>query len=493
MRSARRRASTAAGLLFTGVFAAASPAGAHQSSLAYSTLIVDGADLDFAIQMANTDLFQAVGIERDRPVTRDEVLAGRDRLFAWLAANLRIEQRAAACPARPVGLEFLDKLDGFFVTARLRFHCPGPIESPGSEARLTYDLFFDLDPRHQGVARVLYGSSDDTDQAHEQILREGRRTLELRREPSAWDHARQFLHLGVEHIFTGYDHIAFVFALLALAGAHGLRAGGRRVLGVVTAFTIAHSITLIASAAGVDPRMPLRVVPAVVAVLLTQVLVEDRRVPRAPPAVRAARLVVAALLGLGAAELSLRLAPALAVDPSRVVEASIALSIVYVAVENLAVAAPEHRFLITFCFGLIHGFGFASVLREIGLPERGLLLSLVSFNVGVEIGQLAVVAAVLPLLATIARPSSRRPVVLEVGVLAAVALATFLLFRRFDVPTAPLAAVVFGGAPLLYVLGRRFGYTTVVRRGGSAAVAALAAFWFLERVVGRSWMGGRLG
>ena len=107
----------------------------------------------------------------------------------------------------------------------------------------------------------------DGGEAREQILRDSHRTLGLHHEPSAWDHARAFLYLGVEHIFTGYDHIAFVFALLALAGAHGLRSGGRRILGVVTAFTIAHSLTLIGSAASLDPRMPLRVVPAVVAVL----------------------------------------------------------------------------------------------------------------------------------------------------------------------------------------------------------------------------------
>ena len=158
-----------------------------------------------------------------------------------------------------------------------------------------------------------------------------------------------------------------------------------------------------------------------------------------------------------------------------------------------SVPRPRHRFLLTFAFGLIHGFGFASVLREIGLPEKGLLLSLVSFNVGVEIGQLAVVAAVLPLLAMIAAPSAKRPALVEIAVLVVVALATFMLFRRFEVPAAPLAVVIFGGAPLLYGLGRRFGYRTVVRLGGSSLVAALAAFWFFERVLGRVWLGGRLG
>src|SRR5262249_52185453 len=140
------------------------------------------------------------------------------------------------------------------------------------------------------------------------------RTVTARRDLTAWDHARDYLALGVEHIFTGYDHIAFLFGLLVIAGAAGLRRGARQGLAVVTAFTLAHSVTLIASALGF-----------------------------------------------------------LALSP-RLVEPAIAVSIAYVGVENLVVARPRLRWLITFGFGLVHGFGFASVLREIGLPSRGLLL-----------------------------------------------------------------------------------------------------------------------
>jgi hypothetical protein len=132
------------------------------------------------------------------------------------------------------------------------------------------------------------------------------------------------------------------------------------------------------------------------------------------------------------------------------------------------------------------------VLREIGLPERGLLLSLVSFNVGVELGQLAVVAAVLPLLAAIAR-TLPLPRAIEAALVGAVALAVFLLFRAFGVDPAPLAVVTFAGAPLLYLGGLRFGYDRAVRLCGSSVVALLATFWFVERVLGRSWLGGHLG
>jgi hypothetical protein len=368
-------------------------------------------------------LFEAVGVDRDRPVTRDEVRAGRDHFFDYVRARIHVAAGGAECPPEPAGLDFLDKADGFFAVARLRFQCPRAVE----QASVRYDLFFDVDPRHQGIARLAFGDEE----GREQVFRNDARTLAIRRELGVRDHVRDYLRLGIEHIFTGYDHVAFLFGLLVIAGAQGLRRGARQVLGVVTAFTLAHSVTLIGSALGWFALSP------------------------------------------------------------RLVEPAIALSIVYVGIENLAQPAPRHRWLLTFGFGLVHGFGFASVLKEIGLPSKGLLLSLVSFNVGVEIGQLAVVAAVLPLLALVARPLGDRLV--EYALVAAVATATFFLFRSYGVSPVQLAAVAFAGAPLLFVLGRQRGYDPVVRRGGSSLIAALAAFWFFERVLGRSVLGGWLG
>ena len=127
---------------------------------------------------------------------------------------------------------------------------------------------------------------------------------------------------------------------------------------------------------------------------------------------------------------------------SRVVEPAIALSIAYVAVENLVVREPRHRWLLTFGFGLVHGFGFASVLSEIGLPPSGVVPSLISFNVGVELGQLTVVAIV---------------------------------------------------APILLWLVPRFRLSARVRTWGSVALLAFSTLWFLERVLQKSWFGGWLG
>jgi len=143
-----------------------------------------------------------------------------------------------------------------------------------------------------------------------------------------------FIRAGIHHIFIGPDHILFIVGLLLLGG------GVPRVLRVATAFTLAHSLTL-----GV------------------------------------------AALGLVSV-------------PGRIVEPLIAASIVYVGVENLRwrQGAPDWRTRIAFCFGLIHGFGFAGVLQEVGLPREALGWSLLAFNLGVEIGQACIILTVTPLL-----------------------------------------------------------------------------------------------
>ncbi|MCC2684486.1 MAG: hypothetical protein K0R75_1385, partial [Paenibacillaceae bacterium] len=142
----------------------------------------------------------------------------------------------------------------------------------------------------------------------------------------------RYLNLGLEHIITGYDHLLFLFSLIIIADRF------KEVLKIVTAFTIAHSITLTLAALGFVPLYP------------------------------------------------------------KWVEAGIALTICYVAIENFYVKSSKWRWLVTFCFGLIHGLGFARAIGEIGFDTKNMVTSLVSFNVGIELGQLTVVAIVLPIL-----------------------------------------------------------------------------------------------
>jgi hydrogenase/urease accessory protein HupE len=142
-----------------------------------------------------------------------------------------------------------------------------------------------------------------------------------------------FFPLGIEHILTGYDHLLFLLALI-------LRGGNLwSLFKIITAFTVAHSITLALAALNI--------------VML----------------------------------------------PERLVEATIALSIAYVAAENLFMRkAVSHRWAVSFLFGLVHGFGFSNVLRELGLPKQGLIWCLLNFNLGVEAGQATAVLIAVPLL-----------------------------------------------------------------------------------------------
>lgn len=184
-----------------------------------------------------------------------------------------------------------------------------------------------------------------------------------------WLHAAwTFTTMGFWHILEGLDHLLFVFCLvIPLRSLAGL-------VPVVTAFTVAHSITLIASAFGFAPG-------------------------------------------------------ALWFPP--LIEALIALSIVWMALENIVGSRLSRRWIIAFGFGLVHGFGFASVLADLGLPRDALLVSLVGFNLGVEVGQLGIVALFLP--------------------------AAFLARRHWV-------------------------YRRLVFVGGSIGIALIAALWMLERV-----------
>lgn len=197
-----------------------------------------------------------------------------------------------------------------------------------------------------------------------------------------------FLVEGVWHIWSGYDHILFLLALL-LPGVLRRQPGGwgpvpeRRiaivnVLKVVTAFTVAHSITL--------------------------------------------SLAVLGLVHL----------------PSRLIESAIAASVVLAALNNLAPLVSERGWMVAFGFGLLHGFGFANALGDLGLQHGQLAVTLFSFNLGVEIGQLAIVSLFLPLALSLRRLVFYRRLVLRFGSLAIVVVAsTWLAERALDFKWLP--------------------------------------------------------
>ena len=184
---------------------------------------------------------------------------------------------------------------------------------------------------------------------------------------SVWTTIGQFLVLGIEHILTGYDHIAFLLALIVI----GLSI--KEVLKIITAFTIAHSITLL-------------------------------------------------LAALEIVRLN-----------SRFVESVIAFSICYVALENLFKKKVNYRWLIAFGFGLVHGFGFASALQELIVGKSNLLVSVVSFNTGVEIGQLMIFFVMLPILHLLKKQFEARIITAGASVAVFIIGFTWLIERVFTV------------------------------------------------------------
>ena len=221
---------------------------------------------------------------------------------------------------------------GAFVE-RWRAQCPGGL------AGRTIDIEGLSATRTDVLARIEW--SDGTTQAVR--LTPERASFEAKAAPGALEVARTYFMLGVEHILLGIDHLLFVLGLLFLVG------NWKRLVATVTAFTVAHSITLAAATLGLV------------------------HVAQAP------------------------------------VEATIALSIMFVAAEIIHGAHGEPRlasrapWLVAFVFGLLHGFGFAGALREIGLPQKDVPLALLFFNVGVEAGQLMFVAAVVVVFSVMTR------------------------------------------------------------------------------------------
>ncbi len=321
---------------------------AHETGISYGDFVVQGAQVDASLRLSAAELAAMV-------TTRDTV--------GTTLGALHVTRGGAPCAFSP-GEARPEAPDGTRVTGTFRCAQTGAplrVSAAGLLARMSWG--------HTQLAKVTVGG-----RVEEHVLRSGRDAFEVEAPPSWPAQAARFLRLGVEHIFTGYDHIAFVLGLLLLGGTL------RRVVAVVTSFTLAHSVTLAAAALGV-----------------------------------------------------VTLPPAL-------VEPLIAASIVCIAVENLvelhrpSPRAAARRWRLGFAFGLVHGFGFAGALTELHLSTAGLATALLSFNAGVELGQATIVAAAFPLVAMLRRWPARAPLVLRTGSFAIGAAGIFWLAQRLPWP-----------------------------------------------------------
>ncbi len=314
---------------------------AHKPSDSYLTLKISDTMIDGQWDIALRDLDFAIGLDQEGngELTWGEVRARHREIAAYALARLKLSNAGAECPIK-VGEQLVDHhSDGAYSVLRFTATCSTSIK----KIEIDYRLLFDIDPQHRGLLKLQSGGQVSTAIFSLSVPRQ---TLALQG-ASKLTQFTDYMETGVWHIWHGFDHILFLLSLLLPAvfklnnKKHGpsdsFKASSIDVLKVVSAFTLAHSITL-----------------------------------------TLATLEVVAL-------------------PSRWVESAIAASVVLAALNNLFPLFQGKRWTIAFVFGLIHGFGFASVLTDLGLSQTTLLLALVGFNVGVEVGQVAIVSVFLPL------------------------------------------------------------------------------------------------
>jgi hypothetical protein len=362
------------------VFLASPRAFAHKPSDSYMTLEVEGAVIHTRWDIALRDLDYALGLDSDGDgkITWGELRAQSSEVSSYALARLTLRGDGdAPCPAEldPKGPAVASHSDGAYVVLRFDARCGGTIQS----AAIDYRLFFDVDPQHRSIVRI---DANGTSRTHTLTKSEH----EARFSFADAGHLRQLasiVRLGMIHIWAGYDHILFLLALLLPSvlvrddktwrPVERLRPALLDVLRIVTAFTVAHSITL----------------------------------------------------SLAALEL--------VTLPSRLVESVIAASVVLAAANNVRPILRQDRWMAAFLLGLMHGFGFSSTLMDLDLPRSNLLETLFGFNLGVEIGQLAIVLVFVPLAYRARKSIAYRRFGLVFGSVAIAVLATiWLVERAFD-------------------------------------------------------------
>ncbi len=352
----------------------AAPAASHSLSLSHLSVIESDGDrvqVELDIALKDVALTLPIDQDNDRDITWAELVAVRQDLEALASEGVTLTRGGATCPLQGSELGIRRYEDGVYAALVLTANC----RAAGALV-VDYRLLFDRDPTHRSIITMRTGSASFTAIASNSDSR-----VEGAACSGASSSIYSFLREGVHHILIGYDHLAFLALLLlpvvlrrsdrTWTPVEGFRPALLRAAGIVTAFTVAHSITLTSAAMG-------------------------------------------------------WLSPS-----TRWVEAAIAASVLLAAANNIWPVVTRRLYLLAFGFGLVHGFGFAGVLAEVGIPKEARVASLLGFNLGVEIGQLAVVAVLLP---------------------------------------------------ALFLMRKRRWYPSLGLRGASAAVGLLAAWWLFERL-----------
>lgn len=381
-------------------------AAAHAPDQSYVFLDIYDDALHGRVEIPLVDLNRALDLSlpTDGSAELADVQDHLPAIRAYVRENAAIGVNGGA-PALPLGQESLTHVGpGQYLSLPFEFN-----NLPGEPSMLDvrYSVMLEKNPNHRGML-VIEDNWKTATFGNEAIVSltfaPGReqQTLDLE-DSSMWRGFMALVGMGVHHIWIGIDHILFLVALLLPAvvrrGSNGwepvasFKSSLIYVVKIVTLFTVAHTITL-------------------------------------------------SLAALGTISLS-----------SRLVESVIALSIAVAALDIIVPIFGRRIWIIVFGFGLFHGFGFASVLGDIGIPPRYMVHSLLGFNIGVELGQLAIVCALFPVLFLLRNLAFYPRVVLRLGAAALIVIAMYWFTERafeVDLPAGAVVNTILGsdqGAP----------------------------------------------
>lgn len=361
-------------LIWLGAMLFSLTAFAHKPSDSYLNISAEGEQLSAQWDIALKDLEFLIGLDNNQngEITWGELKAQRQAIAAHALSRLSIVADGQDCAPQLDELLVNQHSDGGYAVLALSMDCPANAQV----LDIRYNLLFDADPTHRGL--VLFSNGDITSTY---VLSPNEPMLELQTgESSLWQSFKDYILVGMWHIWVGFDHILFLLSLLIPAvlvwrkrqwhSVDTFKPAVMMVLKIVTAFTVAHSITL--------------------------------------------WLAVMEYVTL----------------PGQLVEVTIAFSIIVTALNNLYPILPLSRWVIAFVFGLVHGFGFANVLLDLGLSSTTLAVSLVGFNVGVELGQIVIVLVFLPIAFMMRGTLLYRWLVLRLGSVLVVIIAALWMYER---------------------------------------------------------------
>ena len=384
-------------LLLAWTFIFESRLSAHVVGQSYIFLTIEDESIAGRFEVAVSDFNKVLGssLPTDGTASLEQLGPLMDAIETYLLGHVAIATSDGPAAIRIRDQHLFDIDVGQFVVVDFDL---GTLEEPPAYLDIRYSVLFAVEPGHQALLVVEHNWKTGTFNDGLNIaLIFGAADIEQRLDltsSSVWRGFRSLVELGVHHIWIGIDHILFLMALLLPAvlrrdnGAWKARDGFRsaiiQVVKIVTLFTIAHSVTL-------------------------------------------------SLAALNVVQLS-----------SRLVESIIAISIAFAAMDIVVPVFRGRVWLVVFGFGLFHGFGFASVLGTMGIPGKYMALSLLGFNLGVEIGQIAIIAIAFPILFWMRRIKWYAYPFVQVGAAAFIFVSLYWFIERAFEVDLPLGSIVFG-------------------------------------------------